>query len=173
MGEREKIFSEDLLTLFNMLRNKNIHIPVIFIACAVFFFVVSFWIPTVEFEASQISPRFFPQMLLSTIVLLNILLIFQSRKKKEGRLSTKEPVHAHTIRFFGTITAVILFVILFNWVGAYFAIFLFMLGFLFIWEVRNPLTLILTPFLTSLGVYLVFHKLLEVRLPKGIFGSFL
>ena len=164
-----KIFSP----LLNLSGNKKMAIPVIFIVCAVFFFISSFWIPIVEFEASQVGPRFFPRMLLCFIIFLNILLIFKSKKENQSHLSAEEPSSSHKKRFVGTVISAIVFVILFSWLGAYVAMFFFVLGFLIVWGIRTPLTLILTPSLTSIGVYLVFHKLLEVRLPKGIFGSFL
>ncbi len=156
-----------------VLENKNIIISATFVACAIFFLVASYWIPTVAFEDTQIGPRFFPRMLLIFIFLLNIILIIKSNKYFSDYIQSKENTKSFRRRFIGTIIASLAFGFLFNWLGAYIAIFIFVFAFLLIWDIRKPLILIVTPISTSLGVYLVFHKLLEVRLPKGIFGSLL
>jgi len=152
------------------LRNSNLKIIIIlYILIAVFLFIATFWIPTLSTGKSQLSPRFFPQVILLCIIFLNIIWLYQVIKDAEANVVFKKISKEKKIRLTKTIIISLIFGILFNWLGAIPAILLFVLGFFWAWNIRKPIILILFPVVISLGVYLIFYKLLSVRLPMGIF----
>ena len=131
----------------------------------------SYEIPAKTADGGPLGPRFFPQLLLIILFVLNgINLIFSFRKGGANiqTIMTFEP--ARSKRFLLTVLATLLFGLLFCLVNGYLAIFVFVCVFLWIWETRRVITLVVTPILTTLGVYLLFHELLNVRLPKGFLG---
>jgi len=152
------------------LRNLNLKIIIIlYILITVFLFIATFWVPTLSAGKSQLSPRFFPQVILLCIIFLNIIWLYQVIKDPEANVVFKKISKEKKIRLTKTIIISLIFGILFNWLGAIPAILLFVLGFFWAWNIRKPLILILFPVVISLGVYLIFYKLLSVRLPMGIF----
>lgn len=152
------------------MRNSNLKIIIIiYILIAVFLFITSFWIQTLSAGKTQLSPRFFPQIILSCIIFLNIIWLYQVIKVPEANVVFKKVSKEKKIRLTKTIIISLIFGILFNWLGAIPAILLCVLGFFWAWNIRKPVILILFPVGISLGVYLIFYKLLSVRLPMGIF----
>jgi hypothetical protein len=152
------------------LRNSNLKIIIIsYILIAVFLFIATFWISTISAGKNQLSPRFFPQVILSCIIFLNIIWLYQVIKDPEANVVFKKVSKEKKIRLTKTIIISLVFGILFNWLGAIPAILLCVLGFFWAWDIRKPVILILFPVGISLGVYLIFYKLLSVRLPMGIF----
>jgi len=152
------------------LRNSKLKIIIIlYILIAVFLFIATFWISTLSAGKTQLSPRFFPQVILLCIIFLNIIWLYQVIKDPEADVVFKKILKEKKIRLTKTIIISLIFGILFNWLGAIPAILLCVLGFLWAWNIRKPLILILFPVGISLGVYLIFSKFLSVRLPMGIF----
>lgn len=152
------------------MRNSSIKFTIIlYILIAAFLFIATFWIPTLSAGRSQLSPRFFPQVILLCIIFLNIIWLYQVIKDPEENVVFKKIPKEKKIRLTKTIIISLIFGILFNWLGAIPATLLFVFAFLWAWNIRKPLTLIIFPVAVSLGIYLIFSKLLSVRLPMGIF----
>ncbi len=112
------------------MRNSNLKIIIIiYILIAVFLFITSFWIQTLSAGKTQLSPRFFPQIILSCIIFLNIIWLYQVIKVPEANVVFKKVSKEKKIRLTKTIIISLIFGILFNWLGAIPAILLCVLGF--------------------------------------------
>ena len=158
----------------------NVVIYTIFLAAAIFF-VLSFYIPnldhSIEIYKNRIDARVFPQILLGGIMIFSMIIVYI-----EYRKSRTIKIEKGNILFFGdsktrkrllsNFMLVFVFAILFNNLGAFPSIFIFVFFYLWIWGIRRLTLLILVPTFVDLGVYLIFYNLLSVRLPKGIFKIF-
>lgn len=166
-----------------MLDKDNIIILTILII-SVIFFGLSFYIPTLDntipIYRYELGARIFPQIVLMGIIILSMVIIYKNYKihksaqEKRGsdslyQVQKNKRDRSYNINIF---LLVILFSALFNWLGAFASMFLFV--FFYIWNkgMRKISTLILTPTGVVLSVYLIFYRLLSVRLPKGIFSRF-
>jgi len=154
------------------LRITSIIIYLFFIALSILFFIASFWIPNPEILQNRFGPRLFPQIILVAIVILIAFLLYQEIGKPKNEKIPIYKTGENKNRFLKTIFISFLFALLFSWIGGIPAIFIFVLGFIWIWKVRHPIILIFMPFLVSLFIYLVFHIMLSVRFPKGFIGIF-
>lgn len=154
------------------MRNSTLKFAIIlYILIAIFLFITTFWIPVLDIYRNKFGPSFFPQVILLAIIFLNIIWLYQVIKQPETNIPYNKVSKEIKIRFVKTIIISLLFGILFSWIGGIAAIFLFVLSFFWVWNIRKPAILILFPIIISLGVYLIFYKFLSVRLPKGIFGG--
>ena len=152
------------------MKNSKLRIVIIlYILVAVFLFIASFWIQTLSAGKTQLSPRFFPQVILLCIIFLNIIWLYQVVKDPKKNVIFKKISKEKKVRLTKIIIISLIFGILFNWLGTVPAILLCVLGFFWAWDVRKPLVLIFFPIGISLGVYLIFSKFLSIRLPMGIF----
>lgn len=154
------------------MKKGSIKVPVIMIVISVIFLYFSFDIKTLG-TGKDIGPRFFPQVVLTLIMILSLidLLIISKNKVREiHKNQFKNKIF--NFRLYVTIFNAFVFCFLFCFLNSYLAIFTFVLLFLLVWNTRSPTILLFIPTVTTLGVYLLFHKLLSVRLPVGILGKF-
>lgn len=164
--------------------DKDNIIIITILVISVIFFGLSFYIPTLDntipIYRYELGARIFPQIVLMGIIILSMVILYKNYKNHKSVKEKKSSAALNQVRGikkdhsynFNIFLLVILFSALFNWLGAFASMFLFV--FFYIWNkgIRKISTLILTPTGVVLSVYLIFYKLLSVRLPKGIFSRF-
>jgi len=155
-----------------LMEKGRIIVSVIIIIISVFFLYSSFDIETLGI-GKDIGPRFFPQVVLTLIIILSLidLLIISKNKVREENIYQFKNKTSN-FRLYITIFNALIFCFMFCFLNSYLSIFIFVLLFLLVWNTRSPIILLLIPTVTTLGIYLFFHKLLSVRLPVGILGKF-
>lgn len=144
--------------------------------CILFFslFTIFYLIPsqievTEEYELKSLSPVFFPEVSASLIVGLSVLLmisLFRSRKRHR-----EEIPHMTMGDEFRVITAMaiaVLYVLAFKYAGFIPASCLGLAALFWLQGKRRPFRLILLSVGTAVIVYLIFHYLMKVRFPEGL-----
>lgn len=158
--------------------NKDSAVIIVLFLVAVVFFGLSFYIPTldqsIEIYQNRLGARFFPQFLLCGIMILSLIVIYIDYRKSKNNKSTKgSRLFSPEVkkRILSIFILVLGFGVIFDWLGAFLSIFIFVFFYLWNWGIKKLHILILTPTCVALGIYLVFTKLLSVRLPLGIFET--
>ncbi|MFZ7120122.1 MAG: tripartite tricarboxylate transporter TctB family protein [Eubacteriaceae bacterium] len=153
----------------------------IFIVATIFFWL-SFHIPVLDHAIpmykNRIDAGVFPKVLTGLIMVLSIIVIYLDYKTaKSGKLKKNDIVFFKDSetrnRIIANFVLVFLSAIFFNVLGAFLTIFFFVLIYLWIWGIRKLSLLLLTPLFVDLGIYVIFYRLLSVRLPKGILENIL
>jgi putative tricarboxylic transport membrane protein len=113
-----------------------------------------------------IPPERFPQLLSGVIGFFALLVIIQARSRAAEEL---KPVPAMVPM---TSALLIFFVLAMDWLGTFPTIVLFCLALPYLWGERRHAWIIGFAAVFPVCVYLLFSKVLEVRFPAGIVGSF-
>jgi len=153
------------------LKKLTIIIIIIILFFSILLFILSFYIPTAEILKNRVGPAFFPKMILLGIMTLSIIFLFQTLKRpiEDKNVRIIVPKNRNRLILIAFIT--VLSGLLFNIIGGFLTIFFIIISYLWVWNIRKGLTLIIYSVGITLIIYLIFHLLLSVRLPKGIFGG--
>ncbi len=154
-----------------MKKNPTLFTALIFILIACLLFGSTFMIQESKNQGNRLGPRFFPRLILLLIVMFNLILAYQAYRYPEEQKKVKKVPDEKRKRFIGTIVISVLVGFSFTLLGGFTTIFFFVLSFLIIWGQRKLKVLFLTPTLVTLGAFLLFYKLLSVRMPKGIIDA--
>jgi hypothetical protein len=132
--------------------------------------VILFWITTTfeevpEIVAQGIQPDLFPQIIISLIVFLAIVMAYQGRAKNKTAKSIK-PMATYTAIF------VLLFAVSIHWIGSVPAMIFACVALPLLWGERRYVGILIFAILFPIGVYLLFTKALDIRFPLGIFTNF-
>lgn len=152
-------------------KNPVLCVAIIFIVGALFFLASTYSIKETHLVGSGVGPRFFPRLTLISIIFTSVLLAFNALRNPEKQKETKISSPKEKKRLLGVLILSLLLGFSFSWIGGYTTIFLYVLFFLLIWGQRNLKTVLLTPMLVTLSIYLLFYQLLSVRMPRGLIDS--
>jgi putative tricarboxylic transport membrane protein len=155
----------------------NLKIGCFFLALSIF--VIVFMVPTISRdwrEASftsadmyAIGPRFFPYLAAAIIGILSVALIAGALKSKQIEEAEEKPFmnaeHFKNILVFLVIA--VLYIALFQWLGAIIATLLCLICNFTYFEVRGWVWRIGLSLATTLVIYLCFAKMMMVPLPMG------
>lgn len=149
--------------------NKDVRVGLSLLLIFVGLYAISYTFEGSALTSLQTGPEFFPRIVLLLAIGLTLLLVAtnigRTRKpRQEDPLTTGAKK-----RVFGSMIIAILFGFSATYIGTYVSIFLLTVGIMVLWGVRNKLTIFLNASLTTVGVYLVFTKVLLVQFPHGIF----
>ena len=123
------------------------------------------------------GPAFFP-LLLSLLFLLLSLILFLSkalkpiRERIDGSDEAVAPSFADIRVVLSYLCFILLFFVLFDFLGYMISIFLFMAAALRFLGKKSKMISVAVPMLTSLFIFFVFVNLLGVTLPEGILSDF-
>jgi len=126
----------------------------------IIFLILSFGISTNSNDIFNAS--FMPKIYTILIILFGILIIINSFKNKINNQTVKEykgPIM--------TMLLVIIYIMAIPLIGYYLSTIIMIFTFLFIVKFKNRFLLILTPFIASGLVYVIFEMLLKVPIPTG------
>ncbi|GAA0357006.1 tripartite tricarboxylate transporter TctB family protein [Bacillus horti] len=112
-------------------------------------------------RVADIGPDFFPKILSALLFFLGFLLFLQSR-----RMDDSQP-EGQVKNAFITMGLMLLYLMLFSWVGFLLSTPAMAIVFLYYVKVRRWLPLLLTPIGVTVAIYLIFEVMLNVPLPAG------
>lgn len=148
----------------------------IIIGCSLIIFCCVVWvlIPKLVkepvFVITGFSASIFPKFSIILLLILSIMLVIASIKKKENTKSSNPEFENQSFsRVILGIIIIIAYLILFQYLGFILGSFLIMIFFMWFFRVKNIALLIIIPILTIFLVYLFFEIFLKVQLPDGIF----
>ncbi len=110
-----------------------------------------------------IPPEQFPRILVVVIALLAVIMIVQSRLRREG------PRKRVPVMVLFTACLLIVFVVLIDWIGMIAAMLGFCVALPLLWGEKRFLWVGVYAVLFPVCIYLLFSMLLGVRLPLGLF----
>ena len=110
-----------------------------------------------------IPPEQFPRLLVVVIALLAVIMIVQSRLRREG------PRKRVPVMVLFTACLLVVFVVLIDWIGMMAAMLGFCVALPLLWGERRFLWVGVYAALFPACIYLLFSMLLGVRLPLGLF----
>lgn len=125
----------------------------------------------------KIGPAFFPQMLAGMLLAASAALMVGAALEKPAAAPPREPLRLSLedgrVRACVTVALVLGFAALLTPLGFLPASTLFLIAMMAMLGVRRPLPLVATAVGVSVGVWLIFEKLLVLSLPAGILESVL
>jgi putative tricarboxylic transport membrane protein len=129
---------------------------------------IAFWITTTFDEVPSaltqgVPPESYPQLLLGILILLAVVLVFESRTRSEKSRKPIKPVVYYT----GALLVVAALSI--NWLGIFGAMVIACAGIPLLWGDRRYKIVGLFVVVLPIAVYELFHGVLEVQFPLGIF----
>ncbi|MDX9861056.1 MAG: tripartite tricarboxylate transporter TctB family protein [Rhodospirillales bacterium] len=129
-----------------------------------------YWVSTTFDEvpralAQGVQPASYPQLLVGALIVLAIALVFESRTRPE---KSKKPVKP-MVYYTGAVLVVSALSI--NWLGIFGAMVIPCAVIPFLWGDRRTKTVIAFVVILPIVVYLLFHGVLEVQFPLGIFEN--
>lgn len=127
-----------------------------------------------EDHIMKIGPAFFPELLaIGLIIFSAILIIYALLGKSKGGA---EPICLRDQgiqRALVSLLAIILYAVLLNPLGYPICTLLLVAGIMLLLGKRQPLFVLGTSVATTLGVWLVFAKLLKLSMPMGVLSAWL
>jgi hypothetical protein len=144
-------------------KNADLIISILVISVGCLFFYLTLFFKTTD--TTEVGAAFIPRVYTTMLVILGIMLFFQSLKSKAEDIPSDFKMVAISIG----LTAG--YILLTPVLGFYIATLVSVLAFLLFSRVRKPILLIVTPVGISLFVYVCFERLLRVPIPWGLFFS--
>jgi len=147
--------------------NKDVSVGLVLMLVFAVLYGISYTFEGSALTTLQTGPAFFPRIVLVLAMGLTLLLIVTNigRKKNPPK---GDPLSANAKkRVFGSMLIAISFGFGAVYIGTYVSIFLLTVSIMVLWGVRRKLTIFLNAVLTTVGVYLVFTKVLLVQFPHG------
>ena len=144
-------------------------ISCVFIAIAVFFFVISLKFPAGSNGA--VGPGYFPRIMCVLVVFLSSLNLILSRKVVETPEEAELKIFKkENLRVWITMAITLVYIICIKVIGFVVSSIVFQIGINYYYKVheKSKLAFILLPFIVVAALYFVFHNLLRVVLPAGI-----
>lgn len=134
------------------------------------FSLVVYWISTSFDEVPAaltqgVPPESYPQLLVGTLIFLAVVLFFESRTRPEKSRKPIKPVVYYTA------VIIIVAALSIEWLGIVGAMVIACAAVPFLWGDRRYKAVGLFVVLFPLAVYQLFHGILEVQFPLGIFQN--
>ena len=129
---------------------------------------IIFWVSTTFDEVPSaltqgVPPESYPQLLLGTLIFLAVILVFESRARTEKAKKPIKPIVYYT----GAILVVAALSI--NWLGIVGAMVIACAAIPLLWGDRRYKVIGIFVVVLPVAVYQLFHGVLEVQFPLGIF----
>ena len=122
----------------------------------------------------KIGPAFFPEILAGGLIAFSALLILQTFLGKVSGEFEKLSLRQRGVqRILLALAVMIVYCAVLKPVGFILATIPFIMIFMFLLGNRRPLQYLWVPIAITMGVYLVFEKLLVLSLPSGLLGFIL
>jgi putative tricarboxylic transport membrane protein len=122
----------------------------------------------------KIGPAFFPEILAWGMVVFSAILIFQAFAGKSlGEFENLDIKQKGVQRIIGAVAVMIIYCIILKPVGFLIVTIPFIMFYMFILGNRSKHQYFWVPVAITLGVYLVFEKVLVLSLPMGLLSSIL
>ena len=154
-----------LLLIFNKLSNRSINYNQI-IAGAIISFSVFLYYQTILFQIPETvnttSPALIPRIWIITLLLLSIILIVKSKNIKPE----KEGYSPKTVLI--AIGFLLVYLVAMQWTGYFFTTPVFILAVMYLLTYKKKAIMAIVSFGFVLFSYLVFHLLLHIDLPLGL-----
>lgn len=151
--------------------NKTLSVAGIILAC-VYLYATS-RIPMLE-TSDPLGPKAFPVGLAIVFMVCCIALFAEGRNRRPkpagGAPKIEAGSHPNVLVVAGMTVWIATYFFLFEWVGFMVAACIFLLPAMLYFHKEGRLAAVLTSIGFSVGTYVVFAKLLHVRLPSGILG---
>ncbi len=122
----------------------------------------------------KIAPSFFPNMLVSLLILFSTVLIVNAvRGRSKGKVEPYRLSDKGVQRGLITLAAGSVFVLVLEPLGFIPTSIIFLTFMMRVMGKRNPLLLGVTPALITAAVWLVFEKVLALSMPAGVLADYL
>ena len=138
--------------------------------CAWLFYLTTSFEEVSDMFAQDITPAFFPRLLLWFIVLLTLILPFEYRLFKNGRQLDKKRMHAVDPMAYFSIALLVMLVLLLPWLGVYLSLIVVCLLLPLLWGERRWKLLLPFAAIFPTVIVLLFSQVLKVYLEPGVFG---
>jgi len=148
--------------------NRDLPMAVIMLVIFIVLFGLSFTFQSSGVLSTHTTAAFFPRVVLSVAIFLDLVLIIQTLRNGSGEKEQKVFDRAAASRVRLSMAWSIVFGLGVMYLGTLVSMSLFIIGIMFIWGCRNWRTIILNALISPILVYLIFKKLLLVQLPAGI-----
>ena len=133
-----------------------------------YFYKESFLIETGR-SSDPIGPAGFPQAIILLAIVLTVISLFQTLKKRRKEQSGKPTKYVELSKeFIGLLAVIAIFALLVDTIGFVVGSFLLMLVLLFLLGERKIGKMAGVSFVVSISFTLLFGKLLSVPLPRGV-----
>jgi len=146
-----------------MLKKKNIDAIVglvIFLFCIFFYFIIIPWQIKEPFSVEiLLPPSYFPKTYTIVLAFLGLGLVIQSLSS--GKLAKVETVNCQKT-VFTSIVLILIYLVLFNFIGYYLATILALIGLMVLYGYRKWRTILLVAFMFTFVVYLLFGLTLKI-----------
>lgn len=139
------------------------------VAATVFLFAIVVYAMTMTFDevpaalTQGVPPESYPRLLAWVLIVLSISLVFEARKR--GNVA-KKPL---PVMVYKTALLLVVAVASIQWLGIFGAMLITCVAMPLMWRERRHLVTGLIAILLPLAVYGLFHGILEVQFPLGIF----
>jgi len=147
------------------LRNDDKVAIVIIVLSALVYWVSTTFDDVPKALAQGMQPAAYPQLLVGALIVLSIILVFENRARQEKSRKPVKPMVYYT----GAVLAVS--VLLITWLGIFGAMVIPCAVIPFLWGDRRTKAVIAFVVTLPIVVYLLFHGILEVQFPLGIFEN--
>ena len=117
-------------------------------------------------SSDELGPMTYPRYLLWAWMILSAFYLVIPR-----RAFNAEIIRSSLPLLTGSVLSIILYMVLFKYLGLFISTFTFLLIFFYILNYRNPGRMVLLASVTAFSVWIIFEKLLEVPMPSNILGS--
>ena len=144
-------------------------ISFVYIAIAIFFFVISLKFP--EGSNGAVGPGYFPRIMCVLVAFLSILNLILSRKEVETPEQAELKIFKkENLRVWITMGITLVYIICIKVIGFVVSSIVFQIGINYYFKVheKSKLAFCVLPFAVVAALYYVFHNLLHVILPAGI-----
>jgi len=120
----------------------------------------------------KVGPSFYPNLLAGLLILFSVILaVLGGLGRSKGSSEPLNPGSAGFARAALSLAAAVIYTVLLKPVGFFIMTTLFVLALMTLLGNRRPLQLALVPLGTSVGVWLIFQKLLTISLPAGLLAG--
>lgn len=144
-------------------------ISLVFIAIAVFFFIISLSFPPGSNGA--VGPGYFPRIMCGLVFFLSVLNLILSRKEVETPEQAEVKIFKkENLRVWITMGITLVYIICIKTIGFVVSSIVFQFGINYYFKVqeKSKVCFFVLPFAVVAALYYVFHNLLHVVLPAGI-----
>ena len=138
--------------------------------CAWLFYLTTTFEDVSDMFAQDITPAFFPRLLLWFIVLLTLILPFEHRLLKNGKQLDKGRQHAVDPMVYFTVGLLLLLLLALPWLGVYLTLILVCLLLPVLWGERRWALLLPFAVLFPTVIILLFAQVLKVYFEPGVLG---
>lgn len=145
-------------------------LAIFFLAIAITIFVSAFNLPSPFVSETDLGIDFYPKVIAFFLFILSLIMLFQSIQKNKS--NEPENIKGSTAIFI-TITVIIslaVYAFLLQFLGYPVATFIELFFLFTIFKLRPYWLAATLAFLLSMGIYLLFEKVLLVRLPSGFWS---